>query len=80
MEKEFSRRIFTSGLLLSATGFAGVGPSAFAATYPSKLIKVVVPFTSGGGTDVIGRSLIQLMSEDLGQSMIIDNKRPTPSP
>lgn len=74
MEKELNRRDFTSGLLLSATVITGLGTSAFASSYPSKLIKVVVPFTSGGGTDVIGRSLIQLMSDDLGQSMIIDNK------
>lgn len=74
MNKKFNRREVTSSLLLSTAGFFGAGTSTIAASYPSKLIKVVVPFATGGGTDVIGRSLIQLMSEDLGQSMIIDNK------
>ena len=72
--KGFTRRKFTSSLLLPVSVLAGGSSSTFAASYPSKLIRVVVPFATGGGTDVIGRSLIQLMSEDLGQSMIIDNK------
>lgn len=74
INKQFNRREVTSSFLLSAAGFFGAQTSTIAASYPSKLIKVVVPFATGGGTDVIGRSLIQLMSEDLGQSMIIDNK------
>ena len=74
IKKALDRREFTSSLLLAASGFAAESTSSFGATYPSRLIKVVVPFATGGGTDVIGRSLIQAMSEDLGQSMIIDNK------
>jgi tripartite-type tricarboxylate transporter receptor subunit TctC len=70
----FNRREFSFTLLLAASGVAAGSNSSYASTYPSKLIKVVVPFATGGGTDVIGRSLIQAMSEDLGQSMIIDNK------
>lgn len=74
MNKAVTRREATSTLLMSAAGLFGVETSLSAASYPSKLIKVVVPFSTGGGTDVIGRSLLQLMSEDLGHPMIIDNK------
>jgi tripartite-type tricarboxylate transporter receptor subunit TctC len=45
-----------------------------AATYPSRVVRVVVPFSSGGGTEVIGRPLVQAMADILGQSLIIDNK------
>jgi tripartite-type tricarboxylate transporter receptor subunit TctC len=44
------------------------------AFYPERLIKIVVPFAPGGGTDVIARTLAQGMTKDLGQSVIIENK------
>jgi tripartite-type tricarboxylate transporter receptor subunit TctC len=46
---------------------------AFAA-YPDRIIKIVVPFAPGGGTDVVARTLAQEMSKDLGVSVIIENK------
>ena len=42
--------------------------------YPERIIKIVVPFAPGGGTDVIARTLAQEMTKDLGQSVIIENK------
>lgn len=42
--------------------------------YPSRVIRVVVPFTPGGGTDVVGRALMEALSRELGQSIIVDNK------
>ncbi len=42
--------------------------------YPNRTIRVVIPYATGGGTDVIGRPLLQAMSADLGQPIIIDNK------
>src|SRR4051794_2458040 len=47
--------------------------SAFAA-YPERIVKIVVPFAPGGGTDVVARTLAQEMSGDLGVSIIIENK------
>ena len=46
---------------------------AFAA-YPDRIIRIVVPFAPGGGTDVIARTLAQEMAKDLGASVIIENK------
>jgi tripartite-type tricarboxylate transporter receptor subunit TctC len=46
---------------------------AFAA-YPEKIIRIVVPFAPGGGTDVIARTLAQEMAKDLGATMIIENR------
>jgi tripartite-type tricarboxylate transporter receptor subunit TctC len=44
------------------------------ATYPDRIIKIVVPFAPGGGTDVVARTLAQEMSKDLGVTVIIENK------
>ena len=45
-----------------------------AAGYPERIIKIVVPFAPGGGTDVVARALAQEMAKDLGGSVIIENK------
>jgi len=44
------------------------------AAYPDRIIRIVVPFAPGGGTDVIARALAQEMAKDLGASVIIENK------
>ena len=46
---------------------------AFAA-YPDRIVRIVVPLTPGGGTDLIARTLAQEMAKDLGTSVIIENK------
>jgi tripartite-type tricarboxylate transporter receptor subunit TctC len=42
--------------------------------YPTKPIKMVVPFPAGGPTDVVGRLAAQKMSESLGQQVVIENR------
>jgi len=58
---------------LAALAFALPASGAFAA-YPEKIIRIVVPFAPGGGTDVIARTLAQEMAKDLGATVIIENK------
>ena len=48
------------------------GPAA--ALYPDRIVKIVVPFAPGGGTDVVARTLAQEMAENLGGSVIVENK------
>jgi tripartite-type tricarboxylate transporter receptor subunit TctC len=52
---------------------AGAPPLA-AQTYPSKTIRMVVPFPGGGATDATARLFGQLLSVQLGQSIVVENK------
>ena len=47
---------------------------AMAQSYPSKAIRVVVPFPPGGGTDIIAREITQKVAANTGWSIVIDNK------
>ena len=62
-----------SVLLVLAACMVLSGSNALAA-YPDRVIKIVVPFAPGGGTDVVARTLAQEMARDLGASVIIENK------
>ena len=52
----------------------GVGSVAQAQDYPTKPIKIVVPFTAGGGVDGMGRALAEKLTAKLGQPVIVDNR------
>jgi len=51
-----------------------LGPMAQAADYPSKPIKMVVPYAPGGGADSVARIVAKKASEGLGQGIVIENK------
>ena len=51
---------------------AGVATPSLAQTYPDKPIRVVNPFSAGGGTDILLRTLLPKLGEILGQQLIID--------
>jgi len=60
---------------LAACTLASLLPNGSAmAGYPERIVKIVVPFAPGGGTDSVARTLAQEMAKDLGQSVIIENK------
>jgi tripartite-type tricarboxylate transporter receptor subunit TctC len=52
----------------------GVGAQAQTPSYPTKPIRMVVPYAAGGGLDAIARLVAQGMSEGLGQTIVVENK------
>ena len=65
-----SRRLFWS----LATAALWAAASAHAQGFPTRPIRLVVPFPAGGGTDLVARSLSEGLARELGQPIVIDNK------
>lgn len=61
-------------LILSALAGAVTALPVLADTWPSKPIRLVVPFAPGGATDVVARIISQKLADGLGQPVVIDNK------
>ncbi len=65
---------FPGILLACIVAAVTCGSSAIAQTYPSKPIRIVVPFPPGGGGDVLMRPLSRKLTELLGQPILVDNR------
>jgi tripartite-type tricarboxylate transporter receptor subunit TctC len=64
------RRLLTCFSLALAT----LAASAQAQEFPSKPIRLVVPFPAGGGTDIVARKLAEQLRGELGQPVVVDNR------
>ncbi len=64
--------------ILLVAGFAAgswlLAPAVPAQDYPNKPIRLIVPFAAGGGSDFVGRLIGQKLTEQLGQTVLVDNR------
>jgi len=67
------RRRVLACLALPSALLLGTGPVA-AQDYPTRPVRIIVPFAPGGSADVFGRVIAQRLQESLGQNFIIDNR------
>ncbi len=65
--KTFLRTAFGAAMLAMAA-------SALAQAYPTKPVRVIIPFPPGGTLDTVGRQLAQKLGEQMGQNFIVENK------
>jgi hypothetical protein len=65
--KEFIRIAFAAVL-------AGLAIPASAQTYPTRSVTIIIPFPPGGTLDFVGRMLAQKLSDQLGQSFVVENR------
>ena len=67
-------RIMGLALCIAMPGFAV--EQAYAQTYPIKPVRMIVPFATGGGTDIMARLIIPRLAERLGQARFVIENRP----
>ena len=65
---------FIARVALPVLAIASGAPPAAAQDYPSRPIRIVVPFPAGGPSDVLARMIGERMSQDFGQGVVVDNR------
>jgi tripartite-type tricarboxylate transporter receptor subunit TctC len=63
-----------ASIATAVTLTAGIASHAHAQAYPSRQVKMIVPFPAGGSTDIMARLIAAEMSKTLGQIVVVDNR------
>jgi tripartite-type tricarboxylate transporter receptor subunit TctC len=61
-------------LLAAAPSLTALAAPALAQSFPSRALRIIVPFTPGGGTDILTRIIAERMTASLGQSVVVENR------
>ncbi|CAB5688881.1 tripartite tricarboxylate transporter substrate binding protein [Comamonas aquatica] len=72
--RTFTRRTGLKTLAAATLAVAGMGSALAADAYPDKPLTMIVPFSAGGTTDILARIVGQALGQELGQTIIIENK------
>jgi len=64
----------TAAIALGFVAAVSIAASAFAQSYPTKAVRVIIPFTAGSAIDIVGRSVSQKLSEIWGQPVVAENR------
>lgn len=59
---------------LAATGMLAIAPQVLAQDYPTKPIRMIVPFAPGGGSDISARTMTDAFGQALGTTIVVDNR------
>jgi tripartite-type tricarboxylate transporter receptor subunit TctC len=68
-----NRRLVLGSLALATIAFAAL-PAGAQSAWPSKPVRIVVPFAAGGTTDILARAIAPELSKAFGQQFIVDNR------
>lgn len=72
--RTFTRRTGLKTLAAATLAVASMGSALAADAYPDKPLTMIVPFSAGGTTDILARIVGQALGQELGQTIIIENK------
>ena len=65
---------WSNAVSIAAVAFAAVFSSAHAQDFPTRAVHIVVPFPAGGGGDLVVRAVAVRLSEQMNQSIVVENK------